>query len=196
MKNAIKLIAVLGLALGLGGCPQGQAKVFAQTQTGGTFILEGDEGKAMQDADKKMAMHCGVGNYQIVSRDTVVVGHENYSDSVAQQQGTTDTQSAGVVSTAGSSTSDSASQGSSAAVVGSDGYGNAYGAEGHQDSSSTVNTNEQTTAAAAASSTQTQGVQTASSVSGNREVRELRLTYACAGAGPAPAPAAAAPAQP
>lgn len=189
MKNAIKLIAVMGLALGLGGCPQGQAKVFAQTQTGGTLILEGDEGKAMADADKKMAMHCGMGNYQVVSRDTVVVGHENYSDSVAQQQGQTD--SAGVVSTAGSSTSDSASQGSSAAVVGSDGYGNAYGAEGHQDSSSTVNTNEQTTVGA--SSTQSSGVQTASSVSGTREVRELRLTYACAGAGPAPA--AAAPAQ-
>jgi hypothetical protein len=187
MKNALKLIAGLGLLVGLAGCPMGEAQVYAQTQTGGTLILKGDEGKALKDADKKMAMHCGMGNYQIVSRDTVVVGHENYADSVAQQQATQDSQSAGVVSTAGSSTSDTASQGSSAAVVGTDGYGDAYGAEGHQDSSSTVNTNEQTTAAAAASSTQTQGVQTASSVSGTREVRELRLTYACMGAGPAPA---------
>src|SRR5204863_9573094 len=111
-------------------------------------ILKGDENKALKDADKKMAMHCGMGNFQIVSRDTVVVGHENYADSVAQQQAQTDAQSAGVVSTAGSDTTDTSSQGSSAAVVGTDGYGDAYGAEGHQDSSSTTNTNEQTTAAA------------------------------------------------
>ena len=40
MKNAIKLIAVLGLALGLGGCPQGQAKVFAQSR--GVLCIEID----------------------------------------------------------------------------------------------------------------------------------------------------------
>jgi len=194
MKNAIKWIAVAALALSAGGCPMGSAKVYSQTQTGGTFVLEGDENKALEDANKKMAMHCGMGNFTVVSRDTVVVGSENYTDSVAQQQGQTDSQAVGAVATSGQTTSDSASQGSSGAVVGQDPYsGEVYGAEGHEDSSSTTTTNDQTTVAAGAATTQTQGVQTASSVSGTRQVRELRLTYACGGGAPAPVGMAPAP---
>jgi hypothetical protein len=192
MKNAIKWLFVAALPFGAAGCPMGSAKVFAQDQGGGTLILEGDEGKAMEDANKKMALHCGMGNFQVVKRETVVVGHENYADSYATQQATQDSQQAGVVSTSGQTTEDSASQGSSAAVVGQDPYsGEGYAAEGHQDSSSTTTTNDQTTVAAGAQSTQVQGSQQASSVSGTREVRENRVTYACGGGAPAPAPAPA-----
>lgn len=193
MKNAIKWICAAALAANAGGCAMGSAKIFAQDQAGGTLILEGDENKALEDANKKMAQHCGMGNFTIVKRETIVVGHENYSDSYASQQGTEDTQAAGVVATSGQTTEDTASQGSSGAVVGQDPYtGEVYGAEGHQDSSSTTTTNDQTTVAAGASSTQTQGSQQASSVSGTREVRENRLTYACGGGAPAPmAPAPA-----
>jgi hypothetical protein len=186
MKNAIKWISAAALALGAGACAMGSAEVFAQDQAGGTLILKGDEGKAMEDANKKMALHCGMGNFTVVKRETLVVGHENYSDSYATQQATEDQQSAAVVASSGQTTTDSASQGSSAAVVGSDGYGNAYGAEGHQDSSSTTTTSDQATVAAGASSTQVQGSQQASSVSGTREVREARISYACGGGAPAP----------
>jgi hypothetical protein len=73
---------VIGFALLplLTGCLMGSAKVWSQDTTGGVLALDGDEGKAMEDADKKMAAHCGLGNYQLVKRETVVVGQEQYSN--------------------------------------------------------------------------------------------------------------------
>lgn len=67
------------LMLSLTAC--GSARLVAQTQGGGTFALQGDQGKAMEDAQQQMAAHCGPGNYTIVSQGDVVIGQ----DTVAQE---------------------------------------------------------------------------------------------------------------
>jgi hypothetical protein len=53
----MRLVITFALALAplLTGCAMGSAKIWAQDTTGGILALNGDEGKAMEDADKKMA---------------------------------------------------------------------------------------------------------------------------------------------
>lgn len=66
----------------LGGC--GHATIWSQEERGGVMALHGSEGPAMDDANDQMASHCGVGRYEIVRRDTVVVGEQaitNHSQS-------------------------------------------------------------------------------------------------------------------
>ena len=45
-----------------------------RTQYGGTYALNGDREKAMEQAEKGMAAHCGPGNYTIVREGEVPVG--------------------------------------------------------------------------------------------------------------------------
>jgi hypothetical protein len=88
---------IFGAAL-LAAC--GSARLVRQDQGGGTLALNGDQNKAMEDAHRKMAAHCGPGNYQIVSQGEVVVGQDTAAraDTYDQPDGTT--------TTAGSSTRD------------------------------------------------------------------------------------------
>lgn len=62
------------VAVVLGGC--GHATVWSQDQGGGVVALHGSEGSAMDDAHELMAAHCGAGRYEILRRDTVVVGEQ------------------------------------------------------------------------------------------------------------------------
>lgn len=62
------------VAMWLGGC--GHATVWSQDQRGGVLALHGSESSAMEDAHELMAGHCGAGRYEILRRDTVVVGEQ------------------------------------------------------------------------------------------------------------------------
>ena len=75
MLRKLSLVLMLSLA----AC--GSARLINQTQAGGTFALDGDRGKAMEDAQAQMAAHCGPGNFSIVSQGQAVIGQ----DTVAQE---------------------------------------------------------------------------------------------------------------
>src|SRR5688572_17928297 len=67
----------LGLFLALAAC--GSARVIQRTQAGGVIELQGDRGKAMEQANQEMAAHCGPNNYTIVQEGEEAVGTDTYS---------------------------------------------------------------------------------------------------------------------
>jgi hypothetical protein len=90
----------LGLVLILAAC--GSARVIQRTQTGGVIELQGDRGKAMEQANSEMASHCGPGNYTITQEGEEAIGTDTYSreDTNAASQ----TSRSGRTTTAGSTT--------------------------------------------------------------------------------------------
>lgn len=90
----------LGLIVVLGAC--GTARVIQRTQTGGIIELQGDRGKAMEQANQEMASHCGPNNYTIVQEGEEAVG----TDTITQQdtQDTQHTSRSGRTTTADSQT--------------------------------------------------------------------------------------------
>ena len=68
-----------GLVVALAAC--GSARVIQRTQVGGVIELQGDKGKAMEQANQEMAAHCGPNNYTIVQEGEEAVG----TDTVTQQ---------------------------------------------------------------------------------------------------------------
>ena len=68
----------------------GTARIVNRTQYGGTIALEGDRSKAMEQAQKEMAAHCGPGNYTVVSEGEVPIGTDTAgrSDSAVNKDGT------------------------------------------------------------------------------------------------------------
>jgi hypothetical protein len=88
MKRAIPGV----LALLFGAC--GHATIWSQEQRGGVMALHGSEGPAMDDAKDQMSAHCGAGGYEIVRRDTVVIGEQavtNHSQAAAGRSTTANT---------------------------------------------------------------------------------------------------------
>ncbi len=67
----------LGLILALAAC--GSARVIQRNQAGGTIELQGDRGKAMEQANQEMASHCGPNNYTIVQEGEEAIGTDTYS---------------------------------------------------------------------------------------------------------------------
>ena len=67
----------LGLILALAAC--GSARVIQRTQAGGVIELNGDRGKAMEQANQEMAAHCGPNNYTIVQEGEEAIGTDTYS---------------------------------------------------------------------------------------------------------------------
>jgi len=67
----------LGLILALAAC--GSARVIQRTQQGGVIELQGDRGKAMEQANGEMASHCGPNNYTIVQEGEEAVGTDTYT---------------------------------------------------------------------------------------------------------------------
>src|SRR5262245_11977187 len=67
----------LGLVLALAAC--GSARVIQRTQAGGVIELQGDRGKAMEQANQEMAAHCGPNNYTIVQEGEEAIGTDTYS---------------------------------------------------------------------------------------------------------------------
>jgi hypothetical protein len=96
----------LALVVTLAAC--GSAQVIQRTQYGGTIELQGDKGKAMEQANQEMAAHCGANNYTIVQEgleavgtDTVVTQNTQDTEHTSRSGRTTteDTQSQQVQST-------------------------------------------------------------------------------------------------
>ncbi|MBK9029991.1 MAG: hypothetical protein IPL61_01410 [Myxococcales bacterium] len=75
---------VLGLLCAALVAACGHAEYVTQTQTGGIIRLVGDQGKAFDDAQKKMAAHCGPNNYTITQRGEEVIGKDTFSNQNTQ----------------------------------------------------------------------------------------------------------------
>jgi hypothetical protein len=70
----------LGLVVALAaGC--GSARVISRTQAGGVIELQGDRGKAMEQANSEMNAHCGPGNFTITQEGEEAIG----TDTVARE---------------------------------------------------------------------------------------------------------------
>ena len=95
----------LGLFVMLAAC--GSARVISRTQAGGVVELQGDRGKAMEDANRQMSAHCGPNNYQITQEGEEAIGQ----DTVVQEDTATDSASSrnGRRSSTDSSTTQSSS---------------------------------------------------------------------------------------
>src|SRR5262245_1086993 len=52
----------------------GTARVIHRDQVGGVIELQGDRGKAMEQANQEMAAHCGPGNFTITQEGEEAVG--------------------------------------------------------------------------------------------------------------------------
>jgi len=83
-------VAVVSIALGLGGCfmIQGHAEMVKRERGGGVLALRGDRDKAMADARGQMAANCPAG-YEIASEELVKVGEktEGAEDTEFKKQG-------------------------------------------------------------------------------------------------------------
>lgn len=79
MIRKLSLGLVLGSLTLLAAC--GSAKVIQRTQTGGIIQLDGDRGKAMEQANQEMSAHCGPGNFTIVQEGEEAIG----TDTVARE---------------------------------------------------------------------------------------------------------------
>jgi hypothetical protein len=67
----------LGLILALAAC--GSARVIQRTQAGGVIELQGDRGKAMEQANQEMASHCGPNNWTIIQEGEEAIGTDTYT---------------------------------------------------------------------------------------------------------------------
>ena len=74
----------VGLFVVLAAC--GSARVIQRNQSGGVIELNGDRGKAMEQAHQEMAAHCGPNNYQIVQEGEEAIG----TDTVVREDTATD----------------------------------------------------------------------------------------------------------
>lgn len=75
----------VGLFLGLLMTACGAARPIHRDQQGGVLELQGDHGKAMEDAGQQMAAHCGPNNFTIVSEGEEAVG----TDTIATEDQST-----------------------------------------------------------------------------------------------------------
>jgi len=57
----------------------GAARVIHQDQAGGVIELQGDHGKAMEQASQEMATHCGANNFTVMSQGEEAIGTDTYT---------------------------------------------------------------------------------------------------------------------
>jgi hypothetical protein len=76
MLRKVSLVLIVALS----AC--GTARIISRNAQGGIIELQGDRGKAMEQANQEMASHCGPGNYSIVQEGEEAVG----TDTIQQQQ--------------------------------------------------------------------------------------------------------------
>jgi len=193
MKRCIGLVLLLATA----GC-MGSASVYYQDRNGGVLALHDDRDKAMKDAHRQMAAHCGGQGYEIVKQETVVVGKEAYANTDhnygEQQDSQRHEQTAG-----GVHTEETHEQGGFTQTTHTEGEQDDY--DGYEAGSQTTTEegsggSSQSTTTAVGETHQQQnttvsGGDSTRSVSGVRDVTEVRVTYRCTGAAPVAAPVAA-----
>jgi hypothetical protein len=68
---------MIGSLMALAAC--GTARVIHQDQAGGVIELQGDHGKAMEQAGQQMATHCGANNFTVVSQGEEAIGTDTYT---------------------------------------------------------------------------------------------------------------------
>lgn len=68
---------IVGSLMTLVAC--GAARVIHQDQTGGVIELQGDHGKAMEQASQEMATHCGANNFTVMSQGEEAIGTDTYT---------------------------------------------------------------------------------------------------------------------
>ena len=74
-KLSRQCLVVAALA-SLAAC--GTARVIQRTQVGGIIELNGDRGKAMEQANQEMAMHCGP-NFTVIQEGEEPIGTDTYT---------------------------------------------------------------------------------------------------------------------
>ena len=74
----------VGAVMTLAAC--GSARVLQRTQVGGVIELQGDRGKAMEQANQEMSAHCGPNNFTITQEGEEAIG----TDTIAQENQSTD----------------------------------------------------------------------------------------------------------
>lgn len=174
-----------GLLIGCGGT----ARIYQQDTNSATFVLEGVEEKALDDAHKKMAAHCGARGYHLVKRDTVVVGKENYSSERTDYEEDEDTSvDRNTISESQNESEHEYSGGGSEGSVETNDYGPDYhdkttasGSE-YSGGGSSADHSIETTGEAEDTHRATEGSTQTDRVEGTRNVNEKRITFAC-GAG-------------
>jgi hypothetical protein len=85
----------LVLAVAFTGCV-GQAVMVRRDQNGGVLALRGLRDRAMEDANRQMALHCG-GAYTIVAEENAVVGQQTTASAHTQYGEWSDTKTARAV---------------------------------------------------------------------------------------------------
>src|SRR5262245_10627014 len=68
---------LIGSLMALAAC--GTARVIQRNQVGGVIELQGDRGKAMEQANQEMAAHCGPGNFTITQEGEEAIGTDTFS---------------------------------------------------------------------------------------------------------------------
>jgi hypothetical protein len=68
---------IVGSIMTLAAC--GTARVIHRDQVGGVIELQGDRGKAMEQASQEMAAHCGPNNFTIVQEGEEAIGTDTFT---------------------------------------------------------------------------------------------------------------------
>lgn len=77
MLRTISTSLMVGALMAMTAC--GAARVIHQDQAGGVIELQGDHGKAMEEASQQMATHCGANNFTVVSQGEEAIGTDTYT---------------------------------------------------------------------------------------------------------------------
>jgi hypothetical protein len=77
LRTLSKSLVVGSLMAVLGAC--GSARVIQRTQAGGVIELQGDHGKAMEQANQAMAGHCGPNNFTVVQEGEEAIGTDTFT---------------------------------------------------------------------------------------------------------------------
>lgn len=84
MLRKLSRSLIVGSLMALAAC--GTARVIHQDQVGGVIELQGDHGKAMDQASQEMAVHCGANNFTVMSQGEEAIG----TDTVTREDQATD----------------------------------------------------------------------------------------------------------
>lgn len=77
MLGKLSRSLIVGAIMTLAAC--GTARVIHRDQIGGVIELQGDPGKAMEQANQEMAAHCGPNNFTIVQEGEEAIGTDTFT---------------------------------------------------------------------------------------------------------------------
>jgi predicted phage gp36 major capsid-like protein len=77
MLEKLSRSLIVGSIMTLAAC--GTARVIHRDQVGGVLELQGDRGKAMEQANQEMAAHCGPNNFTVVQEGEEAIGTDTFT---------------------------------------------------------------------------------------------------------------------